>query len=74
METARFFRNDFEESGCLREPGSCLATQIPRNGSMENVVLFMNLANAGPSVNTIPSRLIHAAGVLGLRTRPSSVS
>merc|ERR1711966_550730 len=35
METARFFRNDFEE-----------------NGSMENVVLFMNLAN-DPTIERI---------------------
>merc|ERR1712083_881520 len=35
METARFFRNDFEE-----------------NGSMENVVLFMNLAN-NPTIERI---------------------
>merc|ERR1712224_711113 len=35
METARFFRNDFEE-----------------NGSMENVVLFLNLAN-DPTVERI---------------------
>merc|ERR1711903_377478 len=35
METARFFKNDFEE-----------------NGSMENVVLFMNLAN-DPTIERI---------------------
>ena len=35
METARFFRNDFEE-----------------NGSMENVVLFLNLAN-DPTIERI---------------------
>merc|ERR1719502_2625847 len=35
METARFFRSDFEE-----------------NGSMENVVLFMNLAN-DPTIERI---------------------
>merc|ERR1712003_578319 len=35
LETARFFRNDFEE-----------------NGSMENVVLFMNLAN-DPTIERI---------------------
>ena len=35
METARFFRNDFEQ-----------------NGSMENVVLFLNLAN-DPTIERI---------------------
>lgn len=37
METARFFKQDFEE-----------------NGSMENVCLFLNLANDPTSVHANP--------------------
>ena len=42
METARFFKQDFEE-----------------NGSMENVVLFLNLAN-DPTYVTLPLRELAA--------------
>ena len=49
METARFFRNDFEE-----------------NGSMENVVLFLNLAN-DPTIERIvtPRLALTAAESVG---------
>lgn len=41
METARFFKQDFEE-----------------NGSMENVCLFLNLANDPTSVHAITTSYI----------------
>ncbi|CAL1137328.1 unnamed protein product [Cladocopium goreaui] len=54
METARFFRNDFEEQRgtenmAIQEVQGFLDL---RNGSMENVVLFMNLAN-DPTIERI---------------------
>merc|ERR1719226_178310 len=59
METARFFRNDFEE-----------------NGSMENVVLFMNLANDPTIERIVTPRLALTAAEYFAYTReqPSSSS
>merc|ERR1719326_1029684 len=56
METARFFRNDFEE-----------------NGSMENVVLFMNLANDPTIERIITPRLALTAAEYFAYTREQHV-
>merc|ERR1712174_57329 len=56
METARFFRNDFEE-----------------NGSMENVVLFMNLANDPTIERIVTPRLALTAAEYFAYTREQHV-
>merc|ERR1712187_15384 len=56
METARFFRNDFEE-----------------NGSMENVVLFMNLANDPTIERILTPRLALTAAEYFAYTREQHV-
>merc|ERR1712151_962683 len=56
METARFFRNDFEE-----------------NGSMENVVLFMNLANEPTIERIVTPRLALTAAEYFAYTREQHV-
>merc|ERR1712061_72133 len=56
METARFFKNDFEE-----------------NGSMENVVLFMNLANDPTIERIVTPRLALTAAEYFAYTREQHV-
>merc|ERR1712079_787858 len=56
METARFFRNDFEE-----------------NGSMENVVLFLNLANDPTIERIVTPRLALTAAEYFAYTREQHV-